>query len=212
MPKTKNQPKKSLRACARLFADKASLAVVASRDLLKTAKNFAIFAIWSLVFLYILTFFRDGSGNWSLVFSGLPFGEKLGVLGRVFPAILENFTSFSGVLIVFLALLQGLCIMHLCYAWKHRERDASLDGASTGGIGALLGFVALGCPSCGVTFFTPILTAIAGTGAVALTESVSRIFTILAFVLLIYTVIQLGYVNFVVLSAKKYEEKHAKSN
>ena len=59
-----------------------------------------------------------------------------------------------------------------------------------------------------MTFITPILTAIAGTGAMALTESVSQIFTILAFVLLIYTVIQLGYVDFVIMSAKKYEEKH----
>ena len=96
----------------------------------------------------------------------------------------------------------------MVYAWKNRERDSAIDGASTGGIGALLGFIALGCPSCGVTFITPILTAIAGTGAMALTESVSQIFTILAFVLLIYTVIQLGYVNFVIMSAKKYEEKH----
>ncbi len=210
--KSKKQPKKSLRQKAQLFADKAALAWVGTGQILKKPKYLASFVISTLLFLYILTFFRDGSGNWSLLLSGLPFNEKLGILGKVAAQILENFTSLYGVLIVLMSLLHGLCITNLIFAWRHRERDASLDGASTGSIGALLGFIALGCPSCGVTFFTPILSAIAGAGAVALTESVSRIFTILAFVLLIYTIIQLGYVNFIVISANKYKEKHAKTN
>ena len=146
--------------------------------------------------------------NWSLVFSGLDFSEKLKILGQVVPEIFTGLASLYGISIFAMSLLQGLCIVLMVYAWKNRERDSAIDGASTGGIGALLGFIALGCPSCGVTFITPILTAIAGTGAMALTESVSQIFTILAFVLLIYTVIQLGYVDFVIMSAKKYEEKH----
>ena len=103
--------------------------------------------------------------------------------------------------------------MLLVFAWRHREKDATLDGASTGGIGSILGFVALGCPTCGVGLLMPLLTAIAGAGAMTLAEGVSRVFTVLAFVLLVYTVIKLGYICFVTISAKKYKEKkHAKSS
>ena len=135
------------------------------------------------------------------------------MLGLVFRNIIYNFTSLYGILIILMALLQALVIILLTFAWRNREKDATLDGASTGGIGSILGFVALGCPTCGVGLLMPILTAIAGAGAMTLAEGVSRAFTCLAFILLIYTVIKLGYICFVTISAKKYKEKkHAKSS
>ena len=104
-------------------------------------------------------------------------------------------------------------IMLLIFAWRNREKEHAIDGASTGSIGAIFGFVALGCPTCGVSLLAPLLTAIAGAGAMAAAESVSRVLTILAFILLIYTVIKLGYISFITISTKKYKEKkHAKSN
>ena len=208
MPKVEKAAPKSFKHWLGVFGDKALLALEGAKGLLKKPAYLATFLIASFVFAYVFTFFKDGTMNWSLVFSGLDFSEKLKILGQVVPEIFTGLASLYGISIFAMSLLQGLCIALMVYAWKNRERDSAIDGASTGGIGALLGFIALGCPSCGVTFITPILTAIAGTGAMALTESVSQIFTILAFVLLIYTVIQLGYVDFVITSAKKYEEKH----
>ena len=113
--------------------------------------------------------------------------------------------------------LQALVIILLIFAWRHRQKDSVLDGASTGGIGAIFGFIALGCPSCGVGLLTPILTTLAGAGAMAMAETISGIFTILAFLLLFFTVIRLGYINFVTISSEKAtkpkkEEKDAKSH
>lgn len=205
----KIQPaKKSLRQKLSCFCDKALLACQGIKDLLKRPAYTAIFIVASFIFAYIFTFFRDGTVNWTLLWSGLDLTDKLGVLGKNVLDVFANIRDFYGVTILLMSLLQGLCIALLVHAWKNRERNSALDGASTGGIGAMLGFIALGCPSCGVTFVTPLLTLIGGAGAMALTESVSRIFTFLAFLLLIYTVIQLGYVGFVIMSAKKYEEKH----
>ena len=154
----------------------------------------------------------NGNGNWQLICSGLPLGDKLGVLGRVFLNIGENFTSLWGISIILLAILQGIVIAQLVFTWRHREKNATLDGASTGGIGAILGFIALGCPSCGIGLLTPILSAVAGASAVAMAETIGKIFTILAFGLLIFTILRLGYIDYVLASVNNRKEKHAKSN
>ena len=36
------------------------------------------------VFIYLFTFFRDGSTNWQLIWSGIPVSDKVGILGRTF--------------------------------------------------------------------------------------------------------------------------------
>ena len=124
-----------------------------------------------------------------------------------------NFTDLYGLLIIALSILQALTIMLLVFTWSHREKEHAIDGASTGSIGAIFGFVALGCPTCGISLLTPLLTAIAGTGAIAAAEDISRVLIVLAFVLLIYTVIKLGYISFITISTKKYKEKkYAKGN
>ncbi len=175
--------------------------------------KYAIFGIFCIFLIaYILNFWRDGNGNWQLICSGLPLGDKLGVLGRVFTSMIEFFRSFSGLSIAFLALLQGIVITQLVFTWRYREKNATLNGASTGGIGAILGFIALGCPSCGVGLLAPLLSAIAGAGALAMAETIGKIFTLLAFALLIFTVFRLGYIDYVLASANSRKEKHAKSN
>ena len=124
-----------------------------------------------------------------------------------------NFTDLYGLLIIALSILQALTIMLLVFTWSHREKEHAIDGASTGSIGAIFGFVALGCPTCGISLLTPLLTAIAGTGAIAAAEGISRVLIVLAFVLLIYTVIKLGYISFITISTNKYKEKkYAKGN
>ena len=193
--------------------DRTKFALSSIGYLLRRPKYLAVFIVSLFVFLYILTFFKSGTSNWALLWSGVSFGTKMGILGRVFADILGNFTDLYGILIILMSLLQAITIMLLIFTWRNREKDHTLDGASTGGIGALLGFVALGCPTCGISILTPLLTAGAGTGAMAAAEGVSRVLIVLAFILLIYTVIKLGYVSFIAISAKKYKEKkHAKGN
>ena len=102
--------------------------------------------------------------------------------------------------------------MLMIYVWRHREKSIAIDSASTGSIASVIGFVALGCPSCGISLLSPILTAIAGASAGILAERIGIIFIVLAFALLIFTVLRLGYTVFILVSAKRYKEKHAKSN
>ena len=193
--------------------DRAKFALVSIGYLLKKPKYLTVFFFSLFVFLYLLSVFKDGVGNWLLLCSGLPFGSKMEMLGGVVLKIFGNFSDLYGVLIIFMSILQALTVMLLVFTWRNREKNSAIDGASTGGIGTIFGFVALGCPTCGISILTPILTAVAGTGAMAAAEGVSRVLIILAFGLLIYTVVKLGYVSFITISANKYKEKkHAKSN
>ena len=58
----------------------------------------------------------------------------------------------------------------------------------------------------------PIISAVAGASAVAMAETISQIFTIIAFGLLIFTILRLGYIDYVLASVNNRKEKHAKSN
>ena len=204
---------KKLKYLATTASDRAKYALVSIGFLLKKPKYLAVFLFALFIFLFLLTLFKDGSSNMSLLFSGISFELKMELLGRIVAEMLGNFTSLYGITIIFMSLLQALVVMLLVFAWQHREKDHAIDGASTGGIGAIFGFVALGCPACGVTLLAPIITAIAGTGAMAAAEGASYILAIAAFILLFYTVVKLGYVSFIVISTSKYKEKeHAKSH
>ena len=172
----------------------------------------ALFIICLFTIFYLYAFFGDGGSNWALICSGLPLGDKLGVLGRASLTMLDSFHSLYGISLFLLALLQAIVITQLVFTWRNREKNAAIDGASTGGIGAILGFVALGCPSCGVGLLSALLSAIAGASAAALATSIGVIFTALAFLLMIYTVIRLGYVDYIIIVNKKNKEEHAKSD
>ncbi|MBR3163973.1 hypothetical protein IKF15_01575 [Candidatus Saccharibacteria bacterium] len=191
------------------------LAILSTSALLKRPRYLCVFLLSWYVILYFLSFFRDGSGNWSLLWSNLGLGAKWQLLGRVGVETWRNFGSLYGLSLVILAALQALTVIHLLYAVRHREKskikESAIDGASTGSIGAVIGFITLGCPSCGITMFTPILTTVAGAGAVAAVETLNQIFIVIAFILLFYTIVKLGYLNFIVLHAKK-EKKDAKSD
>ena len=202
----------AIRKIIETVSDRSKFALVSTGYLFKKPKYLCVFLLSFLVFLYFLTFFRDGSSNWQLIWSGLAIDSKLEVLGRIFPAILENFCSFYGLTIIFLSLLQGVILMQIVFAWRNREKEQSLNTASTGGVGAILGFLALGCPSCGIGLLTPLLSAIAGASAVALSETIGYILTILAFGLLIFSIIRLGYINYIIIANKNYKEEHAKGH
>jgi hypothetical protein len=202
----------AIRKIAETIADRSKFALVSTGYILKKPKYLIAFLLSLLLFIYFLTFFRDGSSNWQLIWSGLGLDRKLEVLGRVFPAMLDNFSSFYGVTIILLSLLQSVIVAQIIFAWRHREKEQSLNSASTGGVGAILGFVALGCPSCGIGLLTPLLTAIAGASAVALADIIGQIFSILAFALLLFSIIRLGYINYIIISSKNYKEEHAKSH
>lgn len=208
----KTSLKKKLSNLFETFVDRTKFAVVGYKYLLSRPRYIIALVISFLIFLYILSQLQNGGSNWQLLWSGLDFGRKMEVFGLSLLSMLENFTSFLGVLIVFLALMQSLCVAGIVFAIRHRQKDDAINGASAGSIASILAFVTLGCPTCGMTLLTPLLTMVAGTSAIALAERLGIILSIVAFVLLFFTLVQLGYQIFVNVSAERAKEKHAKSN
>lgn len=202
---------KKLRNTLDLWVDETKMAIVGIGIALKKPKTITTTTICALLFAYILTLFKNGTGTWNLFWSGIPFADKFTAGMTVWQRVLENFTSLDGLLLIILSILQGLTIAMLLYVWKNREKKAAIAGLEAGGVGTALGFLALGCPSCGISLLTPILTTIAGTGAMALADTLGWIFMILAFILLLHALRRMGYSAFIIKSAKRHKEKHAKS-
>lgn len=194
------------------LGDRAKLAFVGCGYCLRQPKYLTIFIISWVLFAYIFTFFRDGNYNWAIISSGLGAEKKIEVLGKCFLAIFSNFTSFSGLGIIFLSFFQAVAIALMVFTYKNRNKTATLNGASTSVVATALGFLALGCPTCGISMLTPILTTIAGTGAGALSGTLGGIFIVVAFILIIFTLIRLGYLVFIIVSAENYKEKHERKN
>ena len=193
--------------------DRTKFAGLSLPMILKRPKYLILFILSFLLILYIFCFFGSGGSNWGLLWSGIPFASKIELLGRVATSMLECFRSLYSISLVLLSLLQALIIVQLVFSWRNREKDAAIDGASTGSIGAVLSFVALGCPSCGVGLLAPILSGIAGASAAALAETIGIFLTVIAFILLIFTVIRLGYIDYVlIINQKAPKEEHAKSH
>jgi len=207
-----NKFQRKLKNLFETFVDRCKFAVVGYKYLLSRPRYVIALIISFLVFLYILSQLQNGGSNWNLLWSGLDFSQKMQVFGNSLASMLGNFTSFTGILIVILALMQSLCVAGIVFAIRHRQKDDAINGASAGSIASILAFVTLGCPTCGMTLLTPLLTMIAGTSAVALAERLGVILSIVAFVLLFFTLVHLGYLIFVNVSAERAKEKHAKSN
>ncbi len=205
-PKKRSVFKKLKQNCE-AFTNKAKYAVVGCGYCVRRPKYIALFVASFLFFLFFLTFFRDGNGNWQLLWSGLSFGYKMKVLGLVCLAMFGNFASLYGISLIFLSLLQALAIALIVFAWRNRKREAALDGASAGGFASLLGFATLGCPTCGISFLTPILSALAGASATMLAERIGTVLSILAFALLLYAIVKLGYTVYIIVGTSKKEEK-----
>ncbi|MBR1939298.1 hypothetical protein IJ847_01020 [Candidatus Saccharibacteria bacterium] len=129
------------------------------------------------------------------------------MLERVTVSTFGNFTSLYGLMLVALALLQSMAITLVVFAWRNRQKRAAIDGVEAGGVASLLGFAALGCPTCGVSFLMPALSAIAGASASILAERISIVLAIAAFLLLLYAIIKLGYTVYIIVGSSKRREK-----
>ena len=184
-----NKFQRKLKNLFETFVDRCKFAVVGYKYLLSRRRYIVALVISFLVFLYILSQLQNSGANWQLLWSGLDFGYKMQVFGRSLLSMLENFTSFMGIIIIILALMQSLCVAGIVFAIRHRQKDEAINGASAGSIASILAFVTLGCPTCGMTLLTPLLTMIAGSSAVALAEKLGVVLSIVAFVLLFFTLV-----------------------
>ena len=155
----------------------------------------------------------------NLLASGTGKFELMGVLG--FPEnlriLLDSFLSIFGVNQPFLdwlpvfaiSLLQGILIGLIVLLWnkKREQNSANLEKA-----GIITGLIALGagCPTCGTTLLTPLISAIFSTGTLAIAGTISTIVTTLAIIIAILSLKRLGEETYVTIINEKYLKRKAK--
>ena len=192
------------------WVDETKMAMVGIGMVFKRPGYTAIaLAVW-LFFAYILTLFRDGTSTWSLLLSGIGFGDKMGLMVDVWGRILGNFTNLWGWALMLMAMLQGLTVALLIFGWRAKvSSKATVAGLEAGGVGTALSFLALGCPSCGTGLLAPLLTTILGSGAVVMADVLGWFLVLVAVVLLLHAGRRLGYGALIEITARRH--KNAKS-
>lgn len=189
------------------FVDETKMATEGIGMVMRQPRYILVALAGFLFFAYLFAIFQDGTSTWSLLWSGISFGDKMGLLGSVFGRVFSNFIDPWGLVLSILAILQGLNISLLVSGFKSKaEKKSKVAGLEAGGVGAAISFVALGCPTCGTSLVTPLLTLLLGSSAAALSEALGWILTIVAAVLLLYAARKLGYGAYIETTARRYED------
>ena len=140
----------------------------------------------------------------------LGFPDGLRIIGDSFLGIFGVKQPFLDWLPVFcIALLQGVLIGLIVLLWK-KKREQSTANLEKAGI--ITGLIALGagCPTCGTTLITPLISAFVSTGSLAVASTVSTIVTVLAIIIAVFSLKRLGVETYVIIINEKYLKKKEK--
>lgn len=161
-----------------------------------------------LIFGLLMNLLSGGLSKFELIrISG--FGGALRIIGENFLAIFGFHQPFLDWLPVFcIALLQGTLIGLIVLLW-HKKKEQNAANLESAGI--ITGLIALGagCPTCGTTLITPLISAFVSTGSLAIAGTISTIVTALAIVIAILSLKRLGEETYVIIVNEKYLQKQA---
>ena len=157
----------------------------------KSYKRILYALIIAVIFLQILYF----SFNWSLLnvvitSPNLSPLEKFNFLISTFNSVLQSNGLFQFILIICVSLIQGLSILTIIYIIKNQNNN--IKYASNNIFISFLVLIGLGCPSCGTSILTPILSIFISGSAVGLSETITSFVLPVAFLMGIYGLYILG--------------------
>ena len=166
----------------------------------------------SFIFFGFLMNLLDGGFAKFELMHALGFPENLKIICGCIVAIFGINQPFSDWLLVFfISILQGILIGLIVLLWnkKKGQNSANLEKA-----GIITGLIALGagCPTCGTTLITPLISAIFSTGSLAIAGTISTIITWLAIIIAILSLKRLGEESYVTIINEKYLMKKQKES
>lgn len=132
--------------------------------LLATATGFAVFIL--------ATWLANLGLVWQIAASGsIPIADKLKVLTALIGSIGTNFTIFSTLTTVLVAVLFGANVAMIAYYFRMRRRvlsQAPQAGTAVSFGGLASGFFGIGCAACGTFVLGPALTFVGAGGFITL--------------------------------------------
>lgn len=136
---------------------------------------------------------------------------SLKIIGDAFVGIFGIGRTFMDWLFVFLiAILQGILIGLIVLLWQ-KKRGTNSENVEKAGI--VTGLIALGagCPTCGTTLITPLITTVlsagGATGAAAISGIVAQIVTGLAIIIALLSLRRIGEETYVIIINERYLRK-----
>ena len=198
----------------------ASLGIVmASREW----RFWVVFVPVLAIFGTLLSLLSGGLGAINLFFAS-DFGGKIQIIGDGFlgflgkdRAVLDFLQSLA------IALLQSLLIALIVVVYKKRkqsnlerkknEKKQKQDEAgviSNAGIAAGLALLGSGCPTCGTTLITPIIASLFSSSSYAVAGTISGIITIMAILLILWSLRRVGLEAYAIIIDEKWRKKHQK--
>ena len=199
----------------------ASLGIVmASREW----RFWAVFVPVLAIFGTLLSLLSGGLGAINLFFAS-DFGGKMQIIGDGFLGFLGKDRAVLDFLQnLAIALLQSLLIALIVVVYKKRkqsnlerkknEKKQKQDEAgviSNAGIAAGLALLGSGCPTCGTTLITPIIASVFSTSGYAVAGAVSGIITVLAILLILWSLRRVGLEAYAIIIDEKWRKKRQKT-
>ncbi|MDR2524036.1 MAG: hypothetical protein LBC95_00630 [Candidatus Nomurabacteria bacterium] len=134
----------------------------------------------TVVFVFVFNLLGSGNTFLQLLLS-LPWLEKFSVVGEVYLNFLQNICSLDRILMLGLAISQGILISLIVFAGRrlHRVDENSVLGS---GAAAFLALVGAGCPICGGSIITAVFATVVGGSAQFLVQTVALAVMALAFI------------------------------
>lgn len=145
--------------------------------------GFFVFAVWLPNLKLVTHIIASGS---------IAFGAKLTLLLNLLGSIETNFTLFSAIAMIVIAIFFGVNMALIIYFIK--KKGAALGGggflASAGGIGS--GIIGIGCAACGSFVLSAILPVVGAVGVIALLPLKGKEFSILSIGLLFISIFMMS--------------------
>ncbi|MBQ9020218.1 hypothetical protein IJ096_02765 [Candidatus Saccharibacteria bacterium] len=168
-----------------------------------------------VIFGTLMSLLTSGTAGVSMMISG-GSGMFYNFLGKAFLGLFGVGRDFMDWLVLFLiSFLQAMVIGLVALVWRGRKKKyTKSDNAGNverAGIAAGLAVLGSGCPTCGTTLLMPVITAVVGSGGMALASTISGVLTVAAVVILIFSAKSLGMEAYTLCIeedlSKKKEEK-----
>ena len=164
---------------------------------------------WKFLTTVFVTFLIFGTLMNLLATSGLGVLKVIN-LRIIWKAIIGLFgigKSFSDWMPVFIvAILQGILVGLVMFVWKKRK-DKNKENAQTAGIAAGLAVLGAGCPTCGTTLLTPIISAIFSGGSYAIAGTISSIITWVAVAITLLAIKKVGFETYAIIASERFRRK-----
>ena len=155
--------------------------------------RYAVTAVLVSLLFFELVYWMFNAGTfWTLMTSPrLSLGDKFGQLTGPFSYVQTQNGPVIFTLMLLLAFVQGLSLTALAYAVRHQPKtDGKLMGESA--FVSALALFGLGCPACGTSLITPIVSLFISSSATSVSLAIRNILLPLAILIGLYGLYVLG--------------------